>query len=71
MPASELKTLYIDRCFDRKFIYGTANYTMIVFRDGNIYSCGNNSLGQLGHGDNKQRLTFEKIKINKNKYNAI
>ncbi|KZC13149.1 putative E3 ubiquitin-protein ligase HERC4 [Dufourea novaeangliae] len=32
------------------------NYTVIVTRDGKIYSCGNNDSGQLGHEKGRKRL---------------
>ncbi|XP_043288767.1 probable E3 ubiquitin-protein ligase HERC4 isoform X2 [Venturia canescens] len=32
------------------------NYTVIVTRDGQIYSCGNNDYGQLGHEKPRKRL---------------
>ncbi|XP_076248934.1 HECT and RLD domain containing E3 ubiquitin ligase 4 isoform X2 [Calliopsis andreniformis] len=32
------------------------NYTVIITRDGQIYSCGNNDYGQLGHEKGRRRL---------------
>ncbi|XP_076666112.1 HECT and RLD domain containing E3 ubiquitin ligase 4 isoform X2 [Andrena cerasifolii] len=32
------------------------NYTIVITRDGQIYSCGNNDFGQLGHEKGRKRL---------------
>ena len=37
-------------------------YTMILLDDGKVLSCGYNKNGQLGHGDNINKFTFEEIK---------
>src|SRR5438477_1912301 len=37
-------------------------HTIIMKSDGTLLSCGNNSNGQLGHGDNHNRNKFEEIK---------
>lgn len=34
---------------------GGSNYSMALFSDGSLYSWGNNSYGQLGHGDTENR----------------
>ena len=62
VPATELRELYIEKCLKEKLIYNTREYTLIVSRNGDIYSCGKNGRGQLGHGDKKDRSRFEKIR---------
>lgn len=32
------------------------NYTVAITRDGQVYSCGNNDYGQLGHERARKRL---------------
>ena len=37
-------------------------HTFILCSDGKLLSCGNNINGQLGHGDTKNRSTFEYVR---------
>lgn len=40
------------------------NYSILITRDGQIYSCGNNDFGQLGHlKEIKKKLGMKKIFI--------
>ena len=38
------------------------NHTIILSQDSNVYTCGWNNFGQLGHGDNESRYNFELVK---------
>ncbi|AYV83262.1 MAG: chromosome condensation regulator RCC1 [Hyperionvirus sp.] len=42
-------------------VIGADDYIIIRLRDGTIMSCGSNSYGELGLGDEKYRNSFEKI----------
>lgn len=42
------------------------NHTIILSRYGIVYTCGSNTFGQLGQGDNNPRTNFEKINLTRN-----
>lgn len=39
------------------------NFTVFLSRRGHVYTCGTNTLGQLGHGDNVDRQTPKVIEL--------
>ena len=49
---------------DVKQIACGANHTFILKKDGSVWSCGNNESGQLGLGDNNDKISFTKVTTN-------
>ncbi len=47
--------------FKVKAIASSAYHTIIVTKDGTVFTCGNNYHGQLGLGDTKDRKTFTPV----------
>ena len=46
---------------DVKSVYCGCHYTFMLKNDGTLWSCGNNSYGQLGLGDTSYRTTFTEV----------
>jgi alpha-tubulin suppressor-like RCC1 family protein len=64
---TELSRNYaIDNNNDQVFA-GKNNQSMVLKKDGNLLSAGNNTSGQLGHGDTTTRNYFAPVKDNKNR----
>ena len=51
---------------DIKSIYCSSRYTLILKNNGTLWGCGNNQFGQLGLGDESNRITFTQIVTNTN-----
>ena len=49
---------------DVKSVYCGCHYTFMLKNDGTLWSCGNNSYGQLGLGDTSYRTTFTQVTTN-------
>lgn len=49
---------FLFNCFSNNFFTVACgeNYTVIITQDGEIYSCGNNDYGQLGHEQGTKRF---------------
>ena len=58
LPATSKPTIVIEDIIQ---VAAGNNHSLVLDRDGNVLSCGNNSLGQLGLGDNIYVTTMEII----------
>ena len=61
VPSAELRSLYIEKYLEEKFIFCGAYHTFVRSRKGEIMSCGYNTHGQLGHGNDVDISSFKKI----------
>jgi len=41
-------------------------FSVVISKEGKIYSCGNNAFGQLGLGDTNNRDLFSEVTLLKN-----
>ena len=56
---------------DVKSVYCGWNHTFILKNDGTLWGCGRNTEGQLGLGDNDNKITFTEITTNINDIKSV
>jgi alpha-tubulin suppressor-like RCC1 family protein len=54
---------YSDPCISLSQAATGLSFTVILTRDGQVYTCGSNTHGQLGHGDTTDRATPKMVEL--------
>ncbi|AYV82540.1 MAG: chromosome condensation regulator [Hyperionvirus sp.] len=60
----EIMRVYLDCCGRKKSIFSSGCRSCVLV-NGVLMSCGNNNSGQLGVGDKRHRVKFEKVRLGK------